>query len=109
MSAAQHKEALETSLQNLRDENARNTRDVQNLRRREQLLEQASLFGVGFMGAAASRAAVTSCWGRWGHLLISACLLPLNCGAQQHGHSKFVTLPAGSAGPAIFSPSSGGC
>ena len=37
---AQHKEALEASLQNLRDENARNTRDVQNLRRRDQLLGQ---------------------------------------------------------------------
>lgn len=38
----QHKEALEASLQSLRDENARNTRDVQNLRRRDKLLQQAS-------------------------------------------------------------------
>lgn len=92
--AAQHKEALEASLQNLRDENARNTRDVQNLRRREQLLEQASLFGVVCIGTAASRAAVPSCWGWWVHSLICQ----LSCGAQQ---------PAGSSGPPIFSPS--GC
>ncbi|PRW39176.1 Structural maintenance of chromosomes 5 [Chlorella sorokiniana] len=38
-----HKEALEASLQGLRDENARNTRDVQNLRRRDELLEQVRL------------------------------------------------------------------
>lgn len=41
-SPPQHKEALEASLQSLRDENARNTRDVQNLRRRDELLQQAS-------------------------------------------------------------------